>query len=286
MSQPEAERHALVADPAVVEECLARAKSLESERRYEEAAEIVEPLFEATDHRPDVSYRLGCIRARQGRLEESEELLRLALAQRYEDARVHTNLGVVLDLQGRCDEAIRAFRRAIQLAPSDPVARLNLGALYGELGRHEDAARELGRCRRLAPGFDASFNLALVRYRQGEHAAAAGLFAEALDYDRTHALGHYYLGRCHFKLGRTEDAVSSLLTALRHQPDLVHARFGLGMAWNKMSRYRMAVQELEQVARVLADDGRVHYQLGIAYDGLAMKTEARESFRRARTLAG
>jgi Flp pilus assembly protein TadD len=193
---------------------------------------------------------------------------------------------VVLDLQGRCDEAIRAFRRAIQLAPRDPVARLNLGALYGELRRYEDAARELDRCRRLAPGFDASFNLALVRYRQGEHAVAADLFAEALRYDRTHALGHYYRGLCHFKLGRTEDAVNDLLTALRHQPDLVHARYRLGMAWNKMGRYRMAVQELEQVARVLADDGRVHYQLGIAYDGLAMKTEARESYRRARTLAG
>ena len=42
----------------------------------------------------------------------------------------------------------------------------------------------------------------------------------------------------------------------------------------------------QRAAKALADDGRVHYQLGIAYDGLTLKAEARESYRRARTLAG
>lgn len=286
MSRPQAQRAGSAGTSGPIEGVLRRAKELESAAQYDEAAALLEPLCREGNVDPGVTYRLGCIRARQSRLDEAESLLRSALKRRYEDPRVHTNLGVVLDLQGRSEEAIRAFRRSIRLAPRDPVSRLNLGALYGELGRYDDAVRELDHCRRLSPGFDAAFNLALVRVRQGEHQPASELFEEALRYDDSHALSHYYLGRCHFKLGRTEAAVDSLLTALRLVPELVHARFCLGMAWNKMRRYRRAIQELEEVARVLADDGRVHYQLGIAYDGLGMKSEARESYRRARTLAG
>ena len=36
--------------------------------------------------------------------------------------------------------------------------------------------------------------------------------------------------------------------------------------------------------RALPDDPKVHYQLGIAYDGLSQKARARECYRRSRTL--
>lgn len=265
-------------------EAVTAANDLERRGELDAAAELLEPhLAEPLD--PDVAYRLASVRIKQDRLDDARSLLQGALRSRYEDPRIHTNLGVLYDAQGRTEEAIRAFRRAIQLAPREATAHLNLGALYGELGRYDDAVRSLSRCVELRPDFEGWFNLAMVRFRQGEFAEVERLLARALHEDPKHAVAHYYLGRCRYKRGLTAEAVDSFSTALRHQPELVRARVYLGMALNKLGRYGAAVKELTRVATVLADDGRVHYQLGIAYDGLSLKSEARDAYRRARTLA-
>jgi tetratricopeptide (TPR) repeat protein len=152
--------------------------------------------------------------------------------------------------------------------------------------REPEAVRALTRCRERAPGFDVSFNLALVRSRQGEVQNAEALFAEAVRHDRKRAVGHYYLGNTQLKLGRSEAAVQSLRTALGLEPQLVQARFALGRALNALRRYGEAAQELEAVTRALPDDPKAHYQLGIACDGMSQKARARECYRRSRTLSG
>jgi Flp pilus assembly protein TadD len=269
-----------------VAEATTRARALELEGAYEEAARLLEPLASDPTCDASVLYRLAGIRARQDRLEEARHLLERARRINPRDAKVVTNLGVVFDMLGRSDDAIDAFRQVLRIVPEEPVALLNLGALYGELGRHEEAVRALTRCRERAPSFDVSFNLALVRSRMGDVQIAEAFFAEAVRHDRSRALGHYYLGNTQLKLGRGKAAVTSLRTALGIEPELVQARFVLGKALNALNRYGEAAQELEAVARALPDDPKVHYQLGIAYDGMSQKARARECYRRSRTLSG
>jgi Flp pilus assembly protein TadD len=266
-------------------EATTRARALELEGAYDEAARMLEPLAEEAKPSCDVLYRLAAIRARQNRLEEARLLLEQARRIDPRNARVITNLGVVYDLLGRSDEAVDAFRQVLRIVPEEPTALLNLGALYGELGRFDEAVRALTRCRERAPGFDVSFNLALVRSKQSEIHLAEALFAEAVRHDPGRAVGHFYLGRTSLKLGRNEAAVRSLRRALGLEPELVGARFVLGRALNALNRYGEAVQELEAVARALPDDPKVHYQLGIAFDGLSQKGRARECYRRSRTLS-
>jgi Flp pilus assembly protein TadD len=291
MAQPEyqlqsdATAAASVPDAVDVDRLLGHARELERGGQFDEAAELLSPLLEGENRVADLAYRLASIRLKQDRVVDAEQLLRRSLTHRFEDPRTHTNLGVVYDLQGRSAEAIRAFRRAIELAPSEAVAHLNLGALYGELGRYEDAVRCLSRCLSLKPGYDAYFNLALVRFRQGELEQAEDFFSHALRYEGSDALSHFYMGQCRYRRGLTGEAIDSFATALKHEPEFARARYYYGMALNKIGRYGAAVRELKNTARALADDGRVHYQLGIAYDGLSLKSEARESYRRARTLA-
>ena len=275
-----------LASAADVAEVTARARALELEGAFEEAARLLEPHAAEAKCEPAVLYRLAAIRARQDRLDEARECLERARRSSPRDAKILTNLGVVYDMLGRGDEAIDAFRQVLRIVPEEPVALLNLGALYGELGRYEEAVRALTRCRERAPGFDVSFNLALVRSRQGEVQTAEALFAEAVRHDRKRAVGHYYLGNTQLKLGRSEAAVESLRTALGLEPQLVQARFALGRALNALRRYGEAAQELEAVTRALPDDPKAHYQLGIACDGMSQKARARECYRRSRTLSG
>lgn len=279
MTEPERQ----LAEHQSIDDVVTRARELERAERLDDAASLLEPFVASED--PEVLYRLACVRARQQRPSDAEDLLRAAITRRQEDARIHTNLGVVLDMQGRADEAVRAFRRALELAPDDPTVLLNLGAIYGEMGRHDDAARVLQRCLQIHPGYDAAFNLAIVRLRQNALADACALLSQAVGYDPRMAIAWFYLGRTHAKLGRNRDAVDALERALELEPDLVQARLTLGIAWNALGAPRAAVRELERAAKAWPDLGKIHYHLGIAYDALAEKARARECYRRSRTCA-
>lgn len=265
-------------------ELVARAHRLEREGKLDEAVAFLRPLAESEQCTADAAYRFAHLRLAQDCFDEAESWLRKALELRFEDARTHTNLGVVLDLQGRRDEAVRAFRRAIQVAPEEPAAYINLGALYGEMGRHDDAARCLERSLDLSATFDATFNLALVRFRQGEWEKAEPLLRSALHHRPDHSLTHYYLGLCLSKRGLLDDAVAAFVSALALDKDLISARHRLGKVYRRLGRGHDAVRELEAVARALPDDAQVLRELGLAYDSLSKKTESLRCFRRARIL--
>ena len=267
-------------------EIIARARQLEAAGSWSQASACLLPLVESDPPVAEAAYRLASIKLKEGDLDGAEFWLRRGLESRYEDARIHTNLGVVLDLKGKRDEAIRAFRRAVAVAPHEPAAHLNLGALYGEMGRYEDAVLSLSRCLELSRSFDATFNLGLVRFRQGELAEAERLFRQALDIEKRHALAHYYLGLCRSKRGLVADAVEAFAAALGLDGELVRARYHLGRSYSRLGKFHDAVRELKKVARALPDDVQVHQQLGFAYDGLGMKAESLKCFRRARMLDG
>lgn len=59
----------------------------------------------------------GVLRARQGRLDEAEELLRKALSLYADYAQAHNNLGVVLAGQGRLQDALLAYEQAVKIDP-------------------------------------------------------------------------------------------------------------------------------------------------------------------------
>ncbi len=267
-----------------IQDPVTRARLLENEGRLEEALEVLAALPEGPRSSADACYRMAHIYLQQGKLEQAESWLRQTLNLRFEDARAHTNLGVVLDLRGHHQDAIRAFRRAIQLAPDEPAAYLNLGAIYGELGRHEDAVRCLERCLELAPSYDAIFNLALVRLRQGELAPAESLLERALHESGDHPLAHYYLGLCRSRRGLLREAAEAFEAALACNEDLVRARYHLGKVHRRRGRTHDAVRELKKVAHALPDDAQVMRELGFAYDALSMKSESLQCFRRARML--
>ena len=263
---------------------LAQVCLLEKEGHLSEASELLKPLLSADPGDPEASYRMAHICLAQDALDEAESWLRRTLELRHDDARAYTNLGVVLDLRGHCEEAIRAFRRAIHLDPNQAVAYLNLGALYGEMGRYEDAVRFLQQCLRLFPSFDALFNLATVRFQQGELDEAEQLFERALEANAGHALTFYYLGLCRTKRGLLDAAAEAFESALKSDGDLLRARHHLGKTYRRIGRGHDAVRELKKVAHALPDDPQILRELGLAYDATECRTESLKCFRQARML--
>jgi len=64
-----------------------------------------------------------------GRLDEAEALLRAALLNAPQDARLYKNLGLVTHERGDLDAARDLFERALELAPEWDLPRQNLEGL-------------------------------------------------------------------------------------------------------------------------------------------------------------
>lgn len=133
----------------------------------------------------------------QGRFEEAAWHYRETLRSRPQNAWAWSNLGVQLWKQGQADEAIDCFEKALAINPELLTAHFNLGLLLSKKERPAEALP----------------HLLTVTRRRPSHLAA-----------------HIALGSVFVALGRFEDGVESLRTALTIDPGSVEARRNLDAA--------------------------------------------------------
>lgn len=114
---------------------------------------------------------------------------------------------------GSFDQAIRAWERVVSLDPSDREAsyfleRARRRALYGK------------------EAWDA-FERGTVLSERGDHAGAEASFRKAVELNPSFAEAHYRLGVSLARLGRRDEAISSLRRCLEIEPNHEGARWWL-----------------------------------------------------------
>ena len=163
------------------------------------AEEICREYLESSPGGVEHLRLLGAALGKQGRHVESERTLRLALGLQPDHPHLHEDLGSALALQKRFEEAVPCFEAAIKLEPRLPLAHKKLGQALAALGRGQDA--------------DAAFE------EYFEQDSARGQVALALD---------------HLRAGRKPEAIDTLRSALRENPDNVDAmRFLAQVYWSE-----------------------------------------------------
>jgi len=95
------------------------------------------------------------------------------------DAVIHRELGYHHYLAGDLPAAIEAYRIASTLDPDDPSLWASLGGLRLASGDAAGAEKAFARSLEIEPGYAALSNMGTLRFEQGRHAEAAGLFRQA-----------------------------------------------------------------------------------------------------------
>jgi tetratricopeptide (TPR) repeat protein len=214
-------------------------------------AEAEKAYLDATDINPkyyDAYSNLGDIYREQGRLTQAEQNYLKAVEYSAPYAETRYNLGVTYTSQGRYEDATRALMDALAIDPANAAARYNLGWNYDHLGKSDLAEQA---------------------------------YVETLRYKPSYPEPRINLGVLLSNQGRNDEALSQLQTAQRYAPDHPVLLYALGDVLLKLKRYNEAIAQFNQLISRDAQNKLVYTGLGLCYEGLGNKSEARTQFEKA-----
>src|SRR5262245_48415609 len=161
--------------------------------RGNEAASRFNGVLARQPRQPDALHYLGLVAYQAQQYETAARLIGESIAEKSDDAAVHSNLGNALTMLNRFSEAEAAFRRALELNPQFADAWFNIGNILRHEQRYAEADGAYRNAIALVPNHAGALNnLANVLLLQGRKAQAAEAY--------------YHLGNVLQDIGRTADA--------------------------------------------------------------------------------
>jgi tetratricopeptide (TPR) repeat protein len=208
---------------------------------------------------------LGRALTMQSRLDEAEQILLRALAQRAESAPLHEDLAGIYMLQRRFEDAVTSFQTALRLDPQLPLARKKLGQALAVLGRGDEADAMLEQWFGQDPD-RLQVALALDHLRAGRKDEAIPTLRKALrenpdNVDALHTLAQAYWGDDE----RISDIEALLRRATELAPGLAQAWIMLGMLLHQSDRSEEAIACYQRAAAIDPDEPTVWSGLGADY---------------------
>lgn len=164
--------------------------------------------------------------------------LRVAVAQNYLD-------------QGYVDQALKQAKEAIKIDDQLESAYITQGAIYLRKGILTEAETSFRKVVEL----NASFAYAQL--------------------NRQLQFAHYQLGQIAMQRNDFSMAIDEYRKALTIQASDADARFGLGLAYQKLDQHDQAIKEFSDAVRYVPDFTEVYAALATSYKAKGMEQEAR-----------
>ena len=229
------------------------------------AEEICRDFLDRNPGSVDHLRLLGHALSKQERYADAEQTVRLALSLRPDFPHLHEDLGSVLALQGRHKEAVPCFERAIQLEPRLPRAHQKLGQSLALLGRGREADAAFEEFFEQAPA-KGQVALAMNHLRADRKSEAIDTLRSALrddpdNVDAMRCLAGIYMR----EEGRVSDAEALLRRATTRAPDFVAAWSMLANLLRESDRHREAIDCFKTVATLEPDNPAAWAGLGATY---------------------
>jgi Flp pilus assembly protein TadD len=223
----------------------------------EEACAHLQAAARALPDHPAVLGNLGLCLMRLGHHQEAMAALDRAVALAPGMADLHHNRGLALLRSNRRAEAAEALRRVADLAPTRPSAWIALGECLHDLDRHEEA-RDAYQCAAALAPDDAGVALrqAALAYDTEDDQGTLKAADRALALDAGLAGAWRERAGALRRLGRLDEAETSVDQALRLVPDDAEALKARGLIHQQRDRLGLAAEDFTRATRFHYAPGR------------------------------
>ncbi len=134
---------------------------------------------------------------------------------------------------------------------------------------------------------EAFYALGHVYFQRQEYTKAIEAFKKVLSLDPNYSEAANYLGKALEIAGREDEAILAYQEAIKNlqyeTPQLPH--WNLGLIYLKQKKYKLALDELQEVLRIEPSNTVVLHQIGEVYIEMGQPKEARPFFERVMTLS-
>ena len=190
--------------------------------------------------------------------DDAVQVFEAAIKRHPKSARLHVGLGIARYARGEYNAAIQSFCRAADLEPADPRPIEFLGEMYG-----------------VSPDLAADITERVARFAKAQPSIASGQYYYAMNLWR--APGES--GTPTASSGETLKMVESLLKrAVSLDPKMVKAHLQLGILLAEQKRFDEAIPSLVEAIRLDPNLGQAHYRLAQAYQRTGQKDLAAREF--------
>ena len=242
--------------------------------------------LKVTPEWPFLHNYVGAYYTDQHKFAEAEQayLATIKIDSKYYDA--YSNLGDIYRELGRLSDAEQSYLKALEYGAPYADTHYNLGVTYINEGKLSDAEGPLLRTLEIRPSHTkARYNLGWTYDREGKDALAEQAYLETLQQDPAYPEARINLAILLTKHARYIEALEHLRIAQRYAPDHSVLLFALGDANMKSQRYDEAVAAFSQLAVRNLYPNLIHTNLGLCYENLGKKDEAKAQFQKAIELA-
>ena len=246
------------------------------------ARQIAQELLETIPQDEQVLYLLAQIVFRQGKVEESVELMKLLLNLNPLQTSYCNDHGVMLASLGRWDEAIVAHQMAVVLDQQNINARFNLALALLRTRRTLEARAELDCLIGLASNLPEAEALnGELLYEEGHVAEAVDAFRKAIGHGvKTHEV-YINLAMALKELERSDEAMEALRTADRLDGGDAMACFQLGNLCRDKGQYELAKHSYTRAVALCPDLAEAHNNLGLVLRECGENEQAALCFEKA-----
>jgi tetratricopeptide (TPR) repeat protein len=181
-------------------------------------------MLAANADQPSGQLQLGNFYFARGDAETAGKFMQTAVAWDGFSTPLRLELAVVLSALNRTPEAVAQLQAACRNSPRDAQAHFNLGLALNEQGDPAQAQKEMETAVEIEPRFArAWYNLGLLQNAGGEPQVAINSLLRAENADPADARIPYARATILARLGKTDEARSTLKQALKIEPGFAAA---------------------------------------------------------------
>ncbi len=159
----------------------------------------------------------------------------------------HFHLGLSYYGYGDFQRALKQMRQVKQASPDTPEVDLYIASILIETKELEEARPFLDSAlKRDSASFKAMTKIAYLEYMAGNNELCRHWLEKALALNPQWFESHMVSGLLQIRLGQYEDAVRSLETCIREEPEYPKAYFQLSNAWRRLGNEEKAGQYLDR----------------------------------------
>jgi superkiller protein 3 len=251
----------------------------------------------ALTHDPQMAFAhvgAGMALTQKGDLEAAIESFWAALGINPSMTEAHHHMGIALFKKGQLKAAIAAYRTALEgNDQSYPDLHVDLGLALVQAGELPEAKQRFSRVIKEWPHHAKAYlGLGHVSVGEGSYEKAVALYDKALDlnpklYAALAAIGLTFLaqkqrdaaGKKFIHSRQAEAASGKFEMALRFDPSVAEAHFGMGEIYRIKGNLLFAQQSYQAALKVQGSYPAAHYRLGTVYARQGRLDLALEAFR-------